>query len=60
VSCINGKFYRVRYKDENDPGCPVFSCVLEAHSKEHARERFYEGPDGDGWEILTIQEKQTP
>ena len=46
--------YRIKYRDESDLGCPVFSCVLKAHDREHAIERFHDAPDGDGWEIVDV------
>lgn len=48
------KRYRIRYRD-GDPGCPTFTWTTRASSREHALELFREGPDGEGWLILTIE-----
>ena len=49
------KRYRIEYRDE-DPSCPIFSCTVKAHDREHALERFLDAPDGDGWVIVRISE----
>lgn len=46
--------YRIEYRDDADPGCPVFTTYVRATSREHAIERFHDAPDGDGWEILDV------
>lgn len=46
--------YKITYKDESDPGCPVFSYSLWAYNQEHAESRFYDSEDADGWEIISI------
>ena len=47
--------YYIRYKDENDPGCPEFSTTIKGHDAEHAELRFYEAIDSDGWKILSVE-----
>jgi len=47
--------YRVRYTDESDTGCPVFSYTCRAFNREHVEERFYDSPDADGWKIVSIE-----
>ena len=47
--------YRVRYTDEHDDVCPVFSYTCLAFSREHVEQRFYEAPDADGWKIVSIE-----
>lgn len=48
--------FRLTYRDDCDPGCPVFSCVIKGHDQEDAIIRFTDAPDGEGWEILSITE----
>jgi hypothetical protein len=48
--------FRVAYRDDCDPGCPVFSCVIKAYDRDHVIEKFHDAPDGEGWEILSITE----
>jgi len=47
--------YRVSYTDDSDPCCPVFAQRIRAYGVEHAAERFYSGPDADGWRIVKIE-----
>lgn len=49
------KVFEIEYRDE-DPGCPVFTWRCRAHDKEHARDKFLDGLDGDGWEICSIRQ----
>ena len=49
--------YVICYRDL-DPACPVFRMAVQAYDLEHARERFHEGPDGEGWLILSIRRKE--
>jgi hypothetical protein len=46
--------WRVRYRDQDDPGCPVFSCVIKGYDRDHVIERFLDAPDGEGWQIISI------
>lgn len=48
--------FRIEYRDSGDSGCPVMSSTWRGHDAEHATERFFEAPDGDGWEIVKIFE----
>jgi len=45
--------YRVRYTDEGDVGCPIFSTFIWAYSREDAEEKFR--ADGDDWKIIKIE-----
>ena len=47
--------YRIRYRDDGDYGCPIFTCFVRAHDREEAELKFLDAPDGDGWEILSIE-----
>lgn len=51
--------YRITYRDE-DPCSPHFAWHCRAENKEHAVEQFLDGPDADGWEILTVVVAHTP
>jgi len=33
----------------------VFAQRIRAYGVEHAAERFYSGPDADGWRIVKIE-----
>jgi len=46
--------YVIRYSDAS-PGAPVFTWRTRAYSAEHAEEKFLDGPDGDGWRVLSVQ-----
>ena len=50
------KRYRIEYRDDCDPGCPIFKTTIKAYDREHAVERFLDAPDGEGWEIISITE----
>lgn len=47
------KAYRVTYRDDSE-GSPDFSYTVHALNVEHARDRFYDGPDADGWLLVSI------
>ena len=47
--------YEIQYTDVSDEGCPVFVWTCKAYDLEHAEEKFWEGPDSDGWKILSIK-----
>lgn len=47
------KKYSITYQDATDLGCPAFTCVVRAHSYQHAIERFFESDD-TGWLVLRI------
>jgi hypothetical protein len=49
------KRFRVRYTDEDDDCCPIFAYTTTADSREHAERKFYEGPDPEGWKIVSIE-----
>jgi hypothetical protein len=48
--------FRIEYRDSGDSGCPVMSATWRGHDAEHAMERFFAAPDGEGWEIVKISE----
>lgn len=48
------KRYRIRYRDADDPGCPEMTVIYKGYDKVHAIERFWESPDGEGWEITGV------
>jgi len=50
------KRYRVRYRD-NDPCCPVFSCIVKAYDREHLEERLADF-DYEGWKVLSTKALQ--
>lgn len=35
--------------------CPILDCTVTAFDAEHARERFEESLDADGWEIVSVE-----
>ena len=48
----------IKYRDDSDPGCPVFTTHVRAYDAEGARERFLDAPDGEGWEIIEITQNK--
>lgn len=46
--------YRIEYRDAGDSGCPIFKGIYRGYTAEHARERFWEADEDDGWEIISI------
>ena len=49
--------YRIGFRDP-DPTCEVFYVRYWAYDRDHAIERFYEGPEGDAWseaEIVSVE-----
>ena len=46
--------YIIRYRDE-DPCSPTFSVKLFAADRARAEERFFDGPDAEGWVIVDIK-----
>ncbi len=48
------KRYRIDYRDDSDPGCPIFTAYVRAYDRGHAIDRFLDAPDGEGWEILEV------
>ncbi len=45
--------FRFVYTDIDDSCCPDFDCSLWAYDREHAEDRFFDGPDADGWRIVS-------
>lgn len=50
--------YRVTYRDGADG--PTFSYLTYAYSVEHAGMKFYDAPDADGWELVSIERPKDP
>jgi len=47
------KRYVIRYRDEA-PESPIFTVRVIAHDAEDAEERFFSGPDAEGWVVVSI------
>lgn len=46
--------YRFTYTDVSDPGFGQATWRCWAYDKEHAREKFFDTPDGDDWRVLKV------
>lgn len=46
--------YAIEYKDDSGDLVTVFTWHCWAYSKCHALEKFYDGPDSDGWVPVRI------
>jgi hypothetical protein len=46
--------FRVVYRDKYDPGFGQDSWHTWAYDEEHAENNFWEGPDAEGWEIVSV------
>jgi hypothetical protein len=47
--------YAIEYRDAYDPCCPIFTQHTWAYNLEHAEDRFFDAPDAEGWEILSLR-----
>lgn len=53
----HGTLYRyvVAYQDDSGDPSSRDTVRLWAYIAEHAEERFLDGPDSEGWEVLSVR-----
>jgi hypothetical protein len=47
--------WMIRYRDEYDEGCPIFTWLCFAFDAEHAQMKFMDDVDSEGWRIVSIE-----
>lgn len=59
------KLFIIKYTDDYDPCCPVFTTTVRAFNREHAEMKFYDDAvdahpewENGGWKIISIEVKK--